>query len=122
MRVSFQMTSMRPPGATAWAPNHCQPLTLGGSSLTRIAALHVLPSFRRHGIGRSLCERALSEARRRGYADLVLWVLEANRRARSFYESLGFRADGETRVFVELAGAAPRELRYRLAVSARGES
>lgn len=49
-------------------------------------ALYVLPEHWGKGIGSRLLERA-GPVRR-------LWVLEANRQARSFYEARGWRPDG----------------------------
>ena len=78
-----------------------------------ISAIYVLPSYWRRGIGRLLCEQMVAEARTRGFAEVVLWVLESNERARGFYDSLGFRPDRKTRVFLERSGASIHELRYR---------
>lgn len=78
-----------------------------------IWALFVQPSHWRRGIGRLLCERSLADAGRRGFAGVELWELESNASARRFFCSLGFRPDGETRIFLEHAGVSLRELRYR---------
>jgi hypothetical protein len=50
------------------------------------------------------------------YAEATLWVLEANARARAFYERAGWRHDG-TRGFFERPGFAAPELRYRKLLS-----
>ena len=81
-----------------------------------IASFYVLPSEWRRGTGRRLGERAMAEARARGFAEIALWVLETNARARNFYESLGFRPDGESKVFLERPYASWCELRYRRTV------
>ena len=77
-----------------------------------IASFYVLPSEWRRGTGRRLDERVRAEARARGYRDVVLWVLETNARARSFYEASGFRPDGESRIFLDRPYGSWRELRY----------
>ncbi len=51
--------------------------------------LHVLPDLRSRGTGRRLMQAAAEALMRRGHASAYLWVLEANRRALAFYESLG---------------------------------
>ena len=84
-----------------------------GAATGEIWALFVRPSHWRRGIGRLLCERSLADARARGFAGVDLWELEANENARRFFCSMGFRADGETRIFLEHAGVSLRELRYR---------
>src|SRR5436309_15135230 len=76
-----------------------------------ITSLHVLPNLRGHGYGRTLVDHVCAELRRRGFAEVTLWVLEENREARRFYEKRGFRLDGGTRRY-------PRtqvpEVRYRV--------
>lgn len=52
------------------------------------------PEERRTGIGRALCERAISWARERDARVVELEVREGNARARSFYRSLGFQEQG----------------------------
>ena len=78
-----------------------------------IASFYVLPSEWRRGTGRRLGERAVADARTRGFSEVMVWVLETNARARSFYESLRFRPDGESKIFLERPYASWRELRYR---------
>ena len=53
--------------------------------------LFVEPDLWGHGIGRTLVDVATHEARKRGLALKVI----ANPRARRFYESCGFSAEGE---------------------------
>ena len=87
-----------------------------------IWALFVRPSHWRRGIGRLLCERSLADARGQGFADVELWELESNARARQFCHAMGFRPAGETRIFLEHAGVALRELRYRRMTTAMQQS
>ncbi|HXM39272.1 MAG TPA: GNAT family N-acetyltransferase [Gemmatimonadales bacterium] len=79
-----------------------------------ITSLHVLPHLRGRGHGRALVDHVLAEFRRRGFAELTLWVLEENRTARQFYEKYGFRLDGGTRTYPK---TAVPEVRYRIRVS-----
>ena len=55
-----------------------------------IGALEVEAEFRRRGIGRALTERALREARNRGFDQVTLNVEPTNEAARELYRSLGF--------------------------------
>ena len=79
-----------------------------------IPSLHVLPQLRGHGHGRVLIDHVFAEFRRRGFAEVTLWVLEENRNARRFYEKSGFRLDGGSRSY-------PRtnvpEVRYRIGLN-----
>ncbi len=84
-----------------------------GGETGEIWALFVQPSHWRRGIGRRLCERTLAAARARGFASVELWELERNAPARRFYHAMGFRPDGETRIFLEHAGVRLRERRHR---------
>lgn len=79
-----------------------------------ITSLHVLPHLRGKGHGRALVDHVLAEFRRRGFAEVTLWVLEENTSARGFYDRLGFRADGGQRTG---SGTAVQEMRYRIRLS-----
>jgi GNAT superfamily N-acetyltransferase len=81
--------------------------------VAELVALYVEPGHWRHGLGRGLTRACLDDLRERGYDELTLWVLGANRRARRFYQALGFRTDGTTeqRTF---GGAKLPLVRYRL--------
>ena len=96
----------------------CALQTVAGEG--EIPFLFVLSSHWRRGLGRRLGERVLVEACARGFEEVVLWVLESNERARSFYAALGFRPDGTTRVFIERANVTLHELRYRRSTSPAG--
>jgi ribosomal protein S18 acetylase RimI-like enzyme len=64
------------------------------------------------GLGRQLLERATDELRNRGYDEAVLWVLDTNARARRFYETAGWAADG-TAKREDMGGAEVTQVRYR---------
>ena len=53
----------------------------------------------------------LTKVRAAGYACITLWVLEANARARRFYQRAGFAPDGARHVLDDLGGVT--EVRYR---------
>jgi GNAT superfamily N-acetyltransferase len=55
-----------------------------------LAELYVVPSQRGRGIGRTLMEAAIQEARDRGADTMEIGVDEPDLAARSLYESLGF--------------------------------
>jgi GNAT superfamily N-acetyltransferase len=60
--------------------------------------LYVVPASWGEGVGRALHDEALARLRGGGSWRCHLWVLEHNDRARRFYERLGWRENGETRV------------------------
>ena len=74
-----------------------------------IYALYVEPAYWSRGLGRSLIAAALPRLRR----PVALWVLQANARARRFYQIVGFRTDGSVKD-ADLNGVALPEVRYFL--------
>ncbi len=73
--------------------------------------IYITPVYWQRGIGTALVHEAERILRSRGYADVVLWVLEANMNARQFYEKMGYCLDGIHRM-VEL-GTPLKAVRYR---------
>jgi GNAT superfamily N-acetyltransferase len=59
-----------------------------------VPAIYVEPSVMGKGVGRELLEEATAELRLAGFTRATLWVLEANERARRFYENEGWAWDG----------------------------
>jgi GNAT superfamily N-acetyltransferase len=60
--------------------------------------LYVRPEHWGRGLGRKLHDEVLERLRVKGLPRCHLWVLEDNERARRFYERLGWRENGDTRV------------------------
>jgi GntR family transcriptional regulator len=67
------------------------------SVTAQVFSIHVEPEFAGRGVGRGLMARAVASLRAAGYTAATLWVVAENRRARRFYERLGWRVDGATR-------------------------
>lgn len=74
-------------------------------------AIHVDPAHVGTGAGRDLMVNALRQLAELGGDRAVLWVLEANDRARAFYERGGWTPDGATRV-EPVSGEPVAQLRY----------
>ena len=79
-----------------------------------VSAIYVHPAKWGKGIGRALLSASLDQVRKREFHQVTLWVLEANQRARSFYESFGFIQDGAIKDDDHWKTFAVREVRYRL--------
>lgn len=70
-------------------------------------AIYFLSSAWGSGLATPLAQAALGDSR-----DAIVWVLEENKRARRFYERLGFSADGVSKTQT-VGEAVLNELRYR---------
>jgi GNAT superfamily N-acetyltransferase len=93
------------------------PLTSAGSGgkVAELYALYVHPAWWSTGTGRALMDQVLAKVRAAEYGCITLWVLEANARARRFYQRAGFIPDGARHVLDDLGGVT--EIRYRRALS-----
>lgn len=65
--------------------------TFAARRLVNVHDLHVVPSFRRHGIGRRLLEAVEARAKKLDCCKLTLEVQEKNHAARALYRSFGFQ-------------------------------
>jgi len=90
----------------------------GSGGAGEIHALYVRPELTGHGIGRALLAEAHARMGHQGLRAVALWVLQDNRRARRFYERIGYRADGATQDDV-YDDVTLTELRYRLVLPPR---
>jgi len=77
-----------------------------------IGAIYLRPESIGHGVGRLLMEAAVAGMAELGYADATLWVLDANARARRFYERAGWATDGAV-LTDDSRGFTIHEVRYR---------
>ena len=83
-----------------------------GEPTGEVMAIYLRPSIVGQGHGRRLFQHILRHLVRRGFEDVVVWLLEGNLRARRFYEAAGFVADGGTTVW-RGSGAELPEIRMR---------
>lgn len=77
-----------------------------------VVSLYLLPEYMGLGYGGPLLEAAVETLGEQGFRDVLLWVLEDNRRARRFYEKHGFRPAGDV-MEQEIGGKRLREVLYR---------
>lgn len=74
-------------------------------------AIYVRPELVGTGTGRALLTEVLERVSGAGFAEIRLWVLKENARARRFYEAAGFVFDGAEEPW-EVDGAVVPEVRY----------
>lgn len=76
-----------------------------------IMSLYVRPADFHKGYVRALFEFVTDRLRESGFSEQYLWVLEENRRARAFYEAMGFYANGE-KTTQNIGGKELAEVKY----------
>jgi ribosomal protein S18 acetylase RimI-like enzyme len=84
----------------------------GSPSKGEIYAIYLDPDHWDRGLGRMLMLASEDRLRAMGFTQAELWVLEANQRARRFYEAAGWSTDGALKV-EEIGGVSPTQVRYR---------
>ncbi len=72
-------TKTPPPGSSPIRPSHSG----------EIYALYLHPDYWRKGIGMMLIKHAARHLKDKKHSAICLWVLDANTRAKSFYEKMG---------------------------------
>ena len=85
-----------------------------------ITNLAVHPTWRRHGIARTLLGTILEDARRRGVTQALLEVRPSNTEARGLYERFGFRMIGRRKGYYPDTGEDALVMEVDLAQSAEG--
>lgn len=83
------------------------------SDYGEIVTIYLLPEYIGRGVGSALIERCITELKCMGYKRILLWVLEENLRARSFYEKHGFKLKEEY-MDDNIGGRDVREIMYTL--------
>lgn len=82
-QVAVEPTSARVVGSVALLPR--------SAAVVELRKMYLLPPCRGRGLGRALLEAALAEARRAGYATVVLETAAALEKAVRMYRQAGFR-------------------------------
>ncbi|HUN30809.1 MAG TPA: GNAT family N-acetyltransferase [Trebonia sp.] len=97
---------------TAGPPGSIPRFTEAGRAgqVGEVYAIYLDPAYWSTGTGRALMEAAIAGLTAAGYARAVLWVLEANARARRFYALAGWQPDGTDNPLPSLGGVI--ETRY----------
>lgn len=89
---------------------------LDPNEVGELYAIYLDPSRWDRGYGRRLIVDAEQAMRDLGFSSAMLWVLEGNQRARSFYEAAGWRPDGG-RQLERIVNTELYEVRYAKALA-----
>ncbi|MFF4777067.1 GNAT family N-acetyltransferase [Microtetraspora fusca] len=79
-------------------------------------AIYTLKECWSSGLGPDLMALSLARLTELGHGEAGLWVLEANPRARRFYEKSGFALSGRTQA-AEISGVSLPEVHYRMTLT-----
>ena len=63
-----------------------------------ITSIYLDPEHWRKGLGTELFQFILSEMKNQEFTEVTLWVLDTNQTACSFYQKMGFKPDGATKI------------------------
>jgi ribosomal protein S18 acetylase RimI-like enzyme len=89
------------------------------ATVAEVGTLYIDPDFWSRGAGELLLSAALAQLTEAGFAEVTLWALKTNERARRFYERRGWKLDGTTKLHDWKAFVAT-DVRYRLTLDSRG--
>jgi ribosomal protein S18 acetylase RimI-like enzyme len=103
-RQRKRILAPNPPDARLWVaegPRGIVGFSVGGSARDaelpatagEVYAIYLLPEALGRGVGRALLAQSFATLREQGKTEVVVWVAEANVRARRFYEVAGLALD-----------------------------
>lgn len=93
--IAIAFVDDQPHCIAAWGKNRCgMEATVG-----ELICIHSLQDRWRQGYGSEMMQYVLEELRKAQYRSVILWVFEANDRARAFYEKHGFKLTEKTGAF-----------------------
>jgi GNAT superfamily N-acetyltransferase len=105
-----------PSGTGAWVAEQSGEIVgVAVRSGSELSALYVVPQAWGSGVSRALMDAAIADIRADALGEALLWVGEANGRARRFYEREGWLPSGDTRD----SELGPAEVQYRLSLVER---
>ena len=78
----------------AWGKNRCDL----GDAVGELICIHSLQNNWAKGYGSAMMEFVLAQFKQEGYKSVILWVFEANTRARKFYKKHGFELTGQKKL------------------------
>ena len=84
--MAIELVNDQPHCIAAWGTNRCDL----GDAVGELICIHSLQNNWAKGYGSAMMEYVLARLQQANYESVILWVFEANTRARKFYEKHGF--------------------------------
>ena len=84
--MAIEFVDGKPHCIAAWGRNRCDL----GDTVGELICIHSLQNNWAKGYGSAMMEYVLAQLQQANYKSVILWVFEANTRARKFYEKHGF--------------------------------
>ncbi|MEO0688581.1 MAG: GNAT family N-acetyltransferase [Cyanobacteria bacterium J06649_11] len=78
-----------------------------------ITSIYINPEYWRKGLGTEIIEFIVRDMKNRQFHQITLWVLDTNQIARKFYQKIGFKPDGTTKIDIR-DNFELREIRYSI--------
>ena len=84
--MAIEFVEDKPHCIAAWGKNRCDL----GDTVAELICIHSLQKNWVKGYGSAMMDHVLAQLQQAQYESVILWVFEANSRARKFYEKHGF--------------------------------
>ena len=84
--MAIEFVADQPHCIAAWGKNRCDL----GDAVGELICIHSLQTGWGKGYGSAMMQYVLARLQQEGFESVILWVFEANIRARKFYEKHGF--------------------------------
>ena len=78
-----------------------------------ITSIYLNPKHWRKGLGTEIFQFILSEMKNQEFIEVTLWVLDTNQTACSFYQKMGLKPDGATKIDIR-ENFELKEIRYSI--------
>ena len=92
--IAIEFVEEQPHCFAAWGKNRCDL----GEHVAELICIHSLQDKWARGYGSAMMRYVLARLQQQKYESVILWVFEANLRARKFYEKHGFTLTGQKKL------------------------
>lgn len=92
--IAIEFVEDKPHCIAAWGKNRCDL----GDTVAELICIHSLQNNWAKGYGSAMMEYVLAQLQQAQYESVILWVFEANSRARKFYEKHGFKLTAQKKL------------------------